>query len=292
MKKIIGLLLLTLPVITNASEAHKNMWHHIDANTASVGILYKRVAALEEQIRNIPEGKQGVAGPAGPIGLQGISGEQGIAGPAGSQGVPGVQGPAGHYTAGEGIAIDGDVIKSAKPTHQIGDEYHGGIIFYVDEQGAHGLIASKIDAYHNGVQWRNGASGNKVTNARADGIGAGETNTRIIISQQTVDNQNGLFAALLATNFQVLGDGITPCKTPVDAASVCYGGWYLPSAFELQLLHNNLHTSNISTFAPEFYWSSTEASVSNAWLQNFSTGEITAQSKANTIGRVRAISRF
>lgn len=180
---------------------------------------------------------------------------------------------------------------SGNNKHHIGDEYRGGLVFYVDESQEHGLIASKIDAGA-GVQWRNGAAGNKITNARNDGIGAGETNTRLIISQQTIDNQSGTFAALLAANFQVQGDGVTPCKTPISPEVLCYGGWYLPSAYELQLLHNNLHQTNVSSFAPEFYWSSTEASVSAAWLQNFSSGEITAQSKANTIGRVRAISRF
>lgn len=181
---------------------------------------------------------------------------------------------------------------SGSNKHYIGQEYRGGLVFYVDESREHGLIASKVDVSGMGVQWRNGAAGNKITNARGDGIGAGETNTRLIISQQTIDNQTGQFAALLAANFQVLEDGVTPCKTPVAAELVCFGGWYLPSAYELQLLHNNLHISNVTTFAPEFYWSSTEASVSNAWLQNFSTGEIMASNKASTIGRVRAINRF
>lgn len=197
------------------------------------------------------------------------------------------------YQAGAGIEINGAVIQAKlNNQHRIGEEYRGGLVFYVDESGEHGLIASKIDVNEKGIQWRNGAAGNKITNARGDGIGAGETNTRLIIAQQTIDNQNGQFAALMAANFQVLGDGITPCKTPVAPSFVCYGGWYLPSAYELQLLHSNLHQSNLSSFAPEFYWSSTEASVANAWLQNFSTGEITASSKANTIGRVRAISHF
>jgi hypothetical protein len=189
-------------------------------------------------------------------------------------------------------AIHNELTSLQVAPKKIGDEYRGGLVFFVDESGQHGLIASKIDVNDKGIQWRNGAAGNKITNARGDGIGAGETNTRLIIAQQTIDNQNGQFAALMAANFQVLGDGVTPCKTPVASESICYGGWYLPSAYELQLLHSNLHQPNLSSFAPEFYWSSTEASVSNAWLQNFSTGEIMTSSKANTIGRVRAISHF
>lgn len=196
----------------------------------------------------------------------------------------------------EEIKNDNQVLRSMIDSkvnqHHIGEEYRGGIIFYIDDRGEHGLIASKIDVNEKGVQWRNGSAGNKVTNARGDGIRAGETNTRLIIAQQTIDNQNGQFAALMAANFQVLGDGVTPCKTPVKPSFVCYGGWYLPSAYELQLLHNNLHQRNLSLFAPEFYWSSTEENVSNAWLQNFSTGEMISSSKANTIGRIRAISSF
>lgn len=176
--------------------------------------------------------------------------------------------------------------------HHLGEEYRGGLIFYVDESGQHGLIASKVDVNQQGVQWRNGASGNKVTNARGDGIGAGETNTRVIISQQTIDNQKGTFAALQAANFQVLSDGVTPCKTPVLAEEVCYGGWYLPSAYELQLLHKNLHLNNFSAFAPEFYWSSTEHNVSEAWLMQFASGELISSNKSSTTGRVRAVSKF
>lgn len=176
--------------------------------------------------------------------------------------------------------------------HQIGEEYHGGLIFYVDETGQHGLIASKIDVNGQGIPWRNGASGNKVTNARGDGIGAGETNTRLIIAQQTIDNQKGSFAALQAANFQILGDGVTPCKTPITLEHICYGGWYLPSAFELNLLYTNLHEANLTSFAPEFYWSSTEGDVANAWLINFSTGELKPSNKSNTVGRVRAITHF
>ncbi|MBA2651648.1 MAG: DUF1566 domain-containing protein [Tatlockia sp.] len=196
------------------------------------------------------------------------------------------------YTAGEGIAIENGVIKAQPTGHHIGDEYRGGIVFYIDESGQHGLIASKIDSNEEGIQWRNGASGNKVTNARGDGIGAGVTNTRLIIAQQTIDNQKGVFAALMASNFQVAEDGQTPCKTPISSEQLCYGGWHLPSAFELQLMYKNLHQKGLSLFAPDFYWSSTEASVANAWLQNFSTGDISASSKSNTVGRVRAISQF
>lgn len=128
----------------------KEIWAHIEA-------LYSKISTLQSQVNSIPAGLPGPMGPAGP------------------------QGPAGIYKAGEGIEITNDGIKTTL-THHIGEEHNGGIIFWVDETGQHGLIASKTDLNNNqGIQWRNGESGNKVTNARADGIYAGESNTKLII---------------------------------------------------------------------------------------------------------------
>lgn len=305
--KIKSLVLLFLLIsVTAHARPGDDIWNNIKELYAGVAAAHRgieqlgnTVSSLREltqnlqvQINNIPEGKKGEKGENGLQGEKGIQGERGIAGPVGSQGPQGEQGPAGVYTAGEGIIIEGDTIKSTVPTHHLGEFYRGGLVFYVDEAGQHGLIASKIDVNEQGIQWRNGASGNKVTNSRGDGVGAGETNTRLIIAQQTIDNQKGNFAALSAANFQVLGDGVTPCKTPVAADSMCYSGWYLPSAFELQLMYTNLHTRNLSSFAPEYYWSSTENDAASAWLINFSTGELMASSKSNTVGRVRAIAHF
>ncbi|MBA2710175.1 MAG: DUF1566 domain-containing protein [Tatlockia sp.] len=196
------------------------------------------------------------------------------------------------YKPGKGIGIINGLIQTTTQ-HHVGELYQGGIVFFVDETGQHGLVASKRDVHQGeGISWRNGESGNRVTNARSDGIGAGENNTRLIIAQQTLDANKGKFAALLASNYHVLSDGETPCPTVFNSSLVCYGNWYLPSAFELQLLFNNLRQANLAAFDPEFYWSSTEVNVTNAWLINFGTGELIASNKSNTVGRVRAISHF
>lgn len=181
----------------------------------------------------------------------------------------------------------------ALPIRHIGERYQGGLVFYVDESKQHGLIVSLRDLNNGtGIQWRNGDSGNKTTNARGDGIGAGEGNTRLIIAQQTPDAQNGQFAALLAANYRVMADGETPCPTPIAAHTLCYGNWYLPSAYELTLLQQNLGTSGFTAFAPDYYWSSTEASATLAWMQNFSSGEISTHAKSSTLGQVRAVRQF
>ena len=68
-------------------------------------------------------------------------------------------------------------------TFHIGDSYGGGIIYYVDTSGAHGLIASTTDM--NGgsyLSWWNGV--NKITNATALAIYKGAKNTDKIIKSQ------------------------------------------------------------------------------------------------------------
>lgn len=176
---------------------------------------------------------------------------------------------------------------------KIGERYHGGIVFWVDDTSAHGLLASATDLNNSqGIQWRNGDSGSKVTNARSDGLYSGETNTRLIVSEQTIDHQKGQFAALLASSFRVLDDGVTPCEEDTTQSNACYGNWYLPSAYELNLMKKNLQSVPVDNLAPEYYWSSTESSVKNAWLVHFATGERMSGDKANAMGHIRAVSRF
>ncbi|KTD49596.1 hypothetical protein Lrub_0695 [Legionella rubrilucens] len=260
MKKLITLITLAFSSVTFANDSD-NIWYNIQ-------VLYNLTSELRQITQSLRNDLNGL-----------MAKVEALPKPV-------------HYTAGDGIEINGSVIQAKVSRHTIGEEYRGGIVFYVDESGQHGLIASKRNALDKGISWRNGDSGNKITNAQGDGIGAGETNTRLIIAQQTADNQQGNFAALVAANFKVLGDGVTPCKTPVAPDAVCYGDWYLPSAYELQLLYQNLQSNNLSSFAPELYWSSTEAGVSKAWLVSFADGAIVFDKKASTLGKVRPICEF
>jgi hypothetical protein len=282
MKKLL-IYFFSLCLTSMAYANDKEIWFHIN-------LLENQVAILKQQIASIP------AGPQGERGLPGPKGEQGVPGPKGSQGIQGPRGEKGdaaNYLAGDGINIEGNVISALKSKHTIGETYQGGIIFWVDNTGEHGLIASKNDLNNNeGIEWRNGESGNKITNARANGIGAGSSNTRIIIAEQTADNQTGNFAALVADRYSVQEDGESPCALTAEPNKACYGDWYLPSLYELNLLKVNLQTQKLSSFAPDYYWSSTEASVSSAWLVNFGTGDVIKSDKASTLGHVRAVRQF
>jgi len=184
----------------------------------------------------------GPIGPQGPAGADGIDGAIGATGPAGADGQGGVTTAGTNVTiTGAGTGLDPYVVNAGTCGLSIGDTYQGGIIFYLDATGCHGLIAAPSDQ-STGIQWYNGSY--SVTNAVRDGIGAGEFNTERIIANQAT----GAYAAQICANYQ--GGN--------------YGDWYLPSKYELNLMYlsigqgNALGLGNVGGFANNVYWSSTE----------------------------------
>jgi Protein of unknown function (DUF1566) len=125
-----------------------------------------------------------------------------------------------------------------------GDTYAGGIIFYLDASGCHGLVAAPVDQ-GTGAAWNNGNYNNN--NAWGDGIGAGKSNT-MMVSQYP--------ASTLCLSYT--GGGFTD--------------WYLPSRFELNLMYLNLNLLGLGNFAGSFYWSSSEFNATDAHYQNFYNG--------------------
>lgn len=174
-------------------------------------------------------------------------------------------------------------------THQIGELWQGGIVFFVDETRQHGLITS-VDDLHEGIEWRNGESGDRMVNAKGIGLGAGENNTRLIVAEQTVDNQEGQFAALIALNYQATAEG-APCELTANPTLLCYGGWFLPSIQELGLLYTNLKNKGLGALKEGLYWSSTEANFTQSFAMDFSQNNPQVIDKA-TPARVRAIRHF
>jgi hypothetical protein len=158
--------------------------------------------------------------------------------------------------------------------HYIGESYGGGIVFYVYDNGQHGLIAATSDQ-STGIRWNGGSFIN--TRARGDGIGAGLKNTAIIIANQgPVDG--AAFAATVCNEYSVTVGGVT------------YGDWYLPSKYELNLLY--LKKNVVGGFAIDiFYWSSTEKDDLFGWIQRFSDGIQVNAAKGNGY-YVRAVRAF
>jgi hypothetical protein len=161
--------------------------------------------------------------------------------------------------------------------YKIGDMAQGGIVFFIDESGEHGLVADISDV-STGIRWYAGTSGR--TQAKGDGPFAGEMNTAVIIAAHVaIGDDWGIYAARLCAELQKGG----------------YGDWYLPSKEELNLMYNNLYLAGLGGFdTSNNYWCSTEVegSSSFAWSQWFLTGNQTVGSPKGSTHRVRAIRAF
>lgn len=160
--------------------------------------------------------------------------------------------------------------------HYIGEKYGGGIVFFIYDNGLHGLIAAENDqvSIGNGAGWFNGTFSE--TLAKADGFGAGKSNTAIVVSQTNMYTGHNPYAALVCNNFSITVDNIT------------YGDWYLPSKYELNLLYLQ---KDITGCSDGTYWSSTEIDTQNAWSQSFIDGEQKSEIKHNGF-LIRAIRSF
>ena len=152
---------------------------------------------------------------------------------------------------------------SGSSGYSIGDFAQGGIVFWVDETGQHGLVCDKSDL-PGFTRWFAGS----YTSTMAFGRGpfSGEANTTIIIANQA-SGDGATYAARICNELQITEGGKT------------YGDWYLPSKEELHQMYLNSATINAtavansgSSFVSSIYWSSTEANGLDAWLQDFSSG--------------------
>lgn len=154
---------------------------------------------------------------------------------------------------------DGEMIYS------VGDRAQGGIVFWVDEKGHHGLVASETDQGE-GETWYEGK-----TFSLKDGIFAGKYNTEQIIANKSITYN----AAQVCASYK--GGG--------------YIDWYLPSKEELKLLYK--HKNVIGYFAKDYYWSSTEEANDVAWLFSFYGGfDCNYIKYGSSMFRVRAIRAF
>mgnify|MGYP005985823203 CR=1 FL=1 len=173
---------------------------------------------------------------------------------------------------------------SSATQYSVGDFAQGGIVFWVDATGEHGLVCAKEDQ-STGIRWYAGTHG--LTQAKGAGIYAGKANTTIIISAQVaIGDNNYPYAARMCNELQITESGIT------------YGDWYLPSVFELNLMYTNKSTINTTatansgnSFSTDAYWSSKERDNNNAEKQYFGNGT-QSWSPKETSHSVRAVRAF
>lgn len=168
--------------------------------------------------------------------------------------------------------------------YKIGDFAQGGVVFWLDETGQHGLVCSKLNQ-STSIKWFSGDFGD--TRAKGNGLYAGKSNNTIIISAHNViSNNEEAYAARLCN------------ELAVEENSIIYGDWYLASKYELRLMNENRSIINTVSTANggdllinDVYWSSTEKSNNRAWVFNFANGQQTDVLKS-VFNRVRAIRSF
>jgi len=171
--------------------------------------------------------------------------------------------------------------------YSIGDFAHGGIVFWVDETGQHGLVCAKEDQNQStGMKW---SSTLVYTQAQGDGLFAGEANTVIFTAVHCAWGDGGVYAANFCNRLLISEGGIT------------YGDWYLPSKEELNLMYQNKSTINTTAIANEgsafentYYWSSTEADnhSGHAWTQTFDDDGTQTTDLKVMFHKVRAVRDF
>jgi hypothetical protein len=191
---------------------------------------------------------------------------------------PVIDGSETKVTAGTDITLTGTgttaspYVVNAK-AHAIGNSYGGGIVFYVYDNGQHGLIAATADQ-STGIRWYAGTYTHTI--AKSDGVGAGKANTAVIIANQGYGD-GATYAARICNEYSITVGGVT------------YSDWYLPSKFELNLLY--LQKAVVGGLANTYYWSSTEYDYIYPWLQSFYNGHQTNGGKSS-VCYVRAIRAF
>ena len=137
--------------------------------------------------------------------------------------------------------------QSTEPCLAIGQAYGGGIIFYLDSTGLHGLISAAVNQ-NALVAW--GCAGTTI-GGTSTAIGTGQANTLLIVNA---------------------------CSTAGIAARICndlvlngFDDWFLPSKDELEQLCGQRYFIGGFCYYSS-YWSSSEYNTYDAWFQYMPPG--------------------
>jgi hypothetical protein len=153
--------------------------------------------------------------------------------------------------------------------YSIGENVNGGLVFYIDNTGKHGLVCAPTDQ---GTVSDWGCWGTTINGADGTIVGTGNQNTTDIITGCTEDG----IAAKICYDLDLNG----------------YTDWFLPSKDELGLMYTNLKTNGFGDFTGHFYWSSSEGPNNDAWAQIFSSGDQARLAKNSLDHLVRAVRIF
>jgi hypothetical protein len=170
-------------------------------------------------------------------------------------------------------------VAATSATYSIGDVVNGGVVFWLDSTGQHGLVCSFSDVATS-VEW--GCYGTDLPNVLNVPYNGG--------------TPLGL-GAEIGDGFNNTNDILQDCPTaPAALAARSLGAqWFLPSAKELNQIYINKTTlSGVPGFTAfsNFYWSSTEYNVNLAWRQDFDDGNQYDYVKYQSTSNVRAVRAF
>jgi len=186
--------------------------------------------------------------------------------------------------AGTGTTSDPYIISSTSGSgnYHEGDLTGGGVVFFVDPTGEHGLICSLIDLSTAEV-WSNVLL---QIGSTAQSTWDGQSNTTAIVNQAGMTNS----AAKLCDDY-----------TNDDYGTGIYSDWYLPANQELFMLNEGGYNVNMAIrndgngattpLVAANYWTSTEIDASQAWMDYMVLGYVGITAKSGTF-YVRAIRAF
>jgi hypothetical protein len=166
--------------------------------------------------------------------------------------------------------------------HYVGELYGGGVVFWVDKTGLHGLICSMIDLSADQM-WSDVFS--TLIGATAQSNWDGLSNSNAIIGQSAHTSS----AAKLCLDY-----------INADYGTGVYSDWYLPAIDQLSLLYNHKYPVNkalesdgnsaTTPLTKNSYWTSTEDNDINAFVSDYSLDIFPAWKSDD--GYVRAVRSF
>ena len=165
--------------------------------------------------------------------------------------------------------------------YKIGNYAQGGIVFWVDETGEHGLVCA-IKDQSTGIRWYNGSY--TKTGATGNAPRAGKRNTSLIIENQGANSNS--YAAGICANLKLTVNRKT------------YNDWYLPSIKELSLMYKSQKAINATALANNgnplsyYYWSSTEFNKNYAHYYYMNSAKKSNKTFKETERSVRAVRAF
>ncbi len=188
---------------------------------------------------------------------------------------------------------------------QIGDLGHaGGYVFY--DKGIYSDGWRYLEAAPDGwnsnesdsrSEW--GAFGYAIApNITETALGAGETNTQVVVSyhdnlsEQYPDKGDYYTNSIAYHGFNFGSVAAKSCSDySITVSGITYDDWFLPSKDELNYIYQNLVIHNLGGFSGDYYWSSSEIDSHSAWLQSLSSGsQLTNNKYVNN--RVRPVRAF